>query len=165
MPPRPSPQVVLCQITIAWHDTLLARHLVMFQLFRSQMGLYNAPLLHPVACLHRPTVTFPEWFKQCLPVASCPCLHPSWHTHCSWDQPPHATALILQIGESYETIGLDAILMMGHCGTNPMPVAGNMPRTACPATNVHAVIADLVAHNLTVVGEGKVVSLGAWAGE
>ncbi|KAL4544776.1 hypothetical protein Ndes2526B_g00720 [Nannochloris sp. 'desiccata'] len=57
----------------------------------------------------------------------------------------HPTKIILcRVGEFYETVGIDAILLVQHAGLNPMGKEGNTPRAGCPKGNIRRTVADLV---------------------
>lgn len=49
----------------------------------------------------------------------------------------------MQVGEFYETMGIDAVLLVQHAGLNPMGV-GDPPRAGCPIANLRRTISDLV---------------------
>lgn len=49
----------------------------------------------------------------------------------------------LQVGEFYETMGTDAVLLVQHAGLNPMG-QGDPPRAGCPIGNLRRTVADLV---------------------
>ena len=65
----------------------------------------------------------------------------------------HPDKIILcRIGEFYETIGIDAILLVQHAGLNPMGREGNPPRAGCPRVNLRRTVSDLVENaGLSVV--------------
>ena len=57
----------------------------------------------------------------------------------------------MQIGEFYETIGTDAVLLVQYAGLNPMGNYG-FPRAGCPVMNIRRTLHDLVEQaGLTVV--------------
>ena len=57
----------------------------------------------------------------------------------------HPTKVILcRVGEFYETVGIDAILLVQHAGLNPMGKEGNTPRAGCPKGNIRRTVSDLV---------------------
>ena len=57
-----------------------------------------------------------------------------------------------QVGEFYEAVGIDAVLLVQHAGLNPMASgAGRPPRAGCPRQNLRRTVADLVAAGLSVV--------------
>lgn len=57
----------------------------------------------------------------------------------------HPTKVILcRVGEFYETLGIDAILLVQHAGLNPMGREGNPPKAGCPRVNLRRTVADLV---------------------
>lgn len=59
---------------------------------------------------------------------------------------------VLQVGEFYETMGTDAVLLMQWAGLNPMG-QGNPPRAGCPVGNIRRTLQSLVQDaNLSVVG-------------
>lgn len=62
----------------------------------------------------------------------------------------------MQVGEFYETMGIDAVLLVQHAGLNPMGV-GDPPRAGCPIANLRRTISDLVEQ-----AGLSVVSLGSW---
>lgn len=47
------------------------------------------------------------------------------------------------MGEFYETMGTDAVLLVQHAGLNPMG-QGDPPRAGCPVANLRRTISDLV---------------------
>lgn len=49
----------------------------------------------------------------------------------------------MQVGEFYETMGTDAILLIQHAGLNPMG-QGVPPRAGCPIVNLRKTLSDLV---------------------
>lgn len=49
----------------------------------------------------------------------------------------------MQVGEFYETMGTDAVLLVQHAGLNPMG-QGDPPRAGCPIGNLRRTVADLV---------------------
>jgi hypothetical protein len=52
--------------------------------------------------------------------------------------------VLVRVGEFYETIGIDAILLVQYAGLNPMGKEGNPPRAGCPRTNLRRTVSDLV---------------------
>ena len=50
---------------------------------------------------------------------------------------------VLQVGEFYETMGTDAVMLVQHAGLNPMG-QGDPPRAGCPVVNLRRTISDLV---------------------
>lgn len=63
---------------------------------------------------------------------------------------------LMQVGEFYETMGIDAVLLVQHAGLNPMGV-GDPPRAGCPIANLRRTISDLVEQ-----AGLSVVSLALW---
>ncbi|KAL4440153.1 hypothetical protein ABPG75_003154 [Micractinium tetrahymenae] len=61
---------------------------------------------------------------------------------------PKAVALV-RVGEFYEAVGTDAVLLVQHAGLNPMG-AGNPPRAGCPRQNLRRTVEDLVKAGLSV---------------
>ena len=49
-----------------------------------------------------------------------------------------------QVGEFYETMGTDAVLLVQHAGLNPMGALSAVPRAGCPHQNLRRTLADLV---------------------
>lgn len=49
----------------------------------------------------------------------------------------------MQVGEFYETMGTDAVLLVQYAGLNPMG-QGDPPRAGCPVSNLRRTISDLV---------------------
>lgn len=49
----------------------------------------------------------------------------------------------MQVGEFYETMGIDAVLLVQHAGLNAM-AQGDPPRAGCPVANLRRTISDLV---------------------
>ncbi|CAL8466240.1 g5776 [Coccomyxa elongata] len=59
--------------------------------------------------------------------------------------------LLVRVGEFYETMGTDAVVLMQWAGLNPMG-NGNPPRAGCPAANIRRTLQCLVQEaNLSVV--------------
>lgn len=56
----------------------------------------------------------------------------------------------LQVGEFFESVGIDAVLLVQHAGLNPMG-AGDPPRAGCPRGNLRRTVEDLVRAGLSVV--------------
>ena len=55
--------------------------------------------------------------------------------------------LLVRVGEFYETVGLDAVLLVQHAGLNPMgdpESSGGVPRAGCPRANLRRTVRDLV---------------------
>ena len=50
---------------------------------------------------------------------------------------------MLQVGEFYETLGTDAVMLVQWAGLNPMG-EGNPPRAGCPIANLRRTLHDLV---------------------
>lgn len=63
-------------------------------------------------------------------------------------QHPQKIALI-QIGEFYETWGIDSVFLAEHCGINRMGRKG--PRAGMPLANIQAVLADLTEAGFSIV--------------
>ena len=60
------------------------------------------------------------------------------------EQHPTKIALV-RVGEFYECIGADAVLLVEHAALNPMGTgASAMPRAGCPASNLKRTLDDLV---------------------
>ena len=60
------------------------------------------------------------------------------------EQHPTKIALV-RVGEFYECIGTDAVLLVEHAALNPMGTGLNvMPRAGCPASNLKRTLDDLV---------------------
>ncbi|EFN52896.1 hypothetical protein CHLNCDRAFT_138439 [Chlorella variabilis] len=57
---------------------------------------------------------------------------------------------LVRVGEFYETIGIDAVLLVQHAGLNPMG-SGVTPRAGCPRQNLRRTVDDLVSAGLSVV--------------
>eukprot|EP00547_Thalassionema_nitzschioides_P000045 CAMPEP_0194209404 /NCGR_PEP_ID=MMETSP0156-20130528/7541_1 /TAXON_ID=33649 /ORGANISM="Thalassionema nitzschioides, Strain L26-B" /LENGTH=1217 /DNA_ID=CAMNT_0038936571 /DNA_START=172 /DNA_END=3825 /DNA_ORIENTATION=- len=55
--------------------------------------------------------------------------------------------LLVRVGNFYESFGLDAILLVEHCGLNSM---GGRCRAGCPLGNIQATLDDLTRHNYKV---------------
>ena len=49
----------------------------------------------------------------------------------------------MQVGEFYETMGIDAVMLVQHAGLNAM-AQGDPPRAGCPVANLRRTIHDLV---------------------
>ena len=67
------------------------------------------------------------------------------------------------MGEFYETIGIDAVLLVQHAGLNPMG-SGVTPRAGCPRQNLRRTVDDLVSAGLSVVVCEEVGRSGVVAG-
>ena len=62
----------------------------------------------------------------------------------------HPTKVVLvRVGEFYETWGFDAVLLVEHCGLNPMGY--RLPRAGCPRVNIQRTLDDLTAKGLRCV--------------
>jgi hypothetical protein len=59
--------------------------------------------------------------------------------------------ILCRVGEFFEAIGIDAILLVQHAGLNPMGKEGNPPRAGCPRGNLRRTVGDLVENGLSVV--------------
>ena len=55
----------------------------------------------------------------------------------------------MQVGEFYEAVGIDAVLLVQHAGLNPMG-DGVPPRAGCPRQNLRRTVDDLVGAGLSV---------------
>ena len=64
------------------------------------------------------------------------------------------------MGEFYESVGIDAVLLVQHAGLNPMG-GGTPPRAGCPRQNLRRTVADLVDAGLSVV-VCEEVGWGGW---
>ena len=67
------------------------------------------------------------------------------------------------MGEFYESVGIDAVLLVQHAGLNPMG-GGTPPRAGCPRQNLRRTVADLVDAGLSVVVCEEVGGWGVCAG-
>ena len=56
----------------------------------------------------------------------------------------------MQVGEFYETMGIDAVMLVQHAGLNPMG-SGNPPKAGCPVCNLRRTLLDLTNAGLSVV--------------
>ena len=70
---------------------------------------------------------------------------------------PTKVALV-RVGEFYETYGVDSIMMVEHCGLNPM---GNKVKAGCPVRNVQATLDGLTRMGFTVAIFEEMVDVGA----
>ncbi|KFM25783.1 DNA mismatch repair protein MutS [Auxenochlorella protothecoides] len=55
--------------------------------------------------------------------------------------------LLVRVGEFFETVGIDAVLLVQHAGLNPMgdpESTGALPRAGCPRQNLRRTVSDLV---------------------
>lgn len=60
--------------------------------------------------------------------------------------------LTWQVGEFYETMGLDAVMLVQWANLNPMGGKdANPPRAGCPLANLRATLRDLTNNGLSVV--------------
>ena len=50
----------------------------------------------------------------------------------------------MQIGEFYETVGTDAVMLVQWAGLNPMGRGDTAPRAGCPVVNLERTLDDLV---------------------
>ena len=57
--------------------------------------------------------------------------------------------ILVQIGEFYETWGLDSVFLVEHCGINRMGRKG--PRAGMPLANIQATLDDLTNAGFSVV--------------
>ena len=68
---------------------------------------------------------------------------------------PSPAVPVLQVGEFYETMGTDAVMLVQHAGLNPMG-QGDPPRAGCPVVNLRRTISDLVEQaGLSVVSSSS----------
>ncbi len=68
---------------------------------------------------------------------------------------PSPPVPVLQVGEFYETMGTDAVMLVQHAGLNPMG-QGDPPRAGCPVVNLRRTISDLVEQaGLSVVSSSS----------
>ena len=56
-----------------------------------------------------------------------------------------------QVGEFYETIGIDAVMMVQYARLNYMGPIGNPPKAGCPIVNLRRNLRDLTDAGLSVV--------------
>lgn len=59
------------------------------------------------------------------------------------------SVLLVRVGEFYESVGTDAVLLVQHAGLNPMG-SGDPPRAGCPRQNLRRTVMDLVEAGLSV---------------
>ncbi|KAI8471333.1 MAG: hypothetical protein J3K34DRAFT_507122 [Monoraphidium minutum] len=58
--------------------------------------------------------------------------------------------ILMRVGEFFEAVGYDAVLLMEHAGLNAMGAEGGAPRAGCPAASLRRTAAMLVEQGLTV---------------
>lgn len=56
---------------------------------------------------------------------------------------PHSVCYVAQVGEFYETQGMDAVVLVQWAGLNPMG-RSSPPRAGCPVVNLRRTLDDLV---------------------
>lgn len=61
---------------------------------------------------------------------------------------PTKVALV-RVGEFYEAVGIDAVMLVEHAGLNPMG-AGDTPRAGCPAGNLRRTLDCLLEAGVSV---------------
>ena len=69
--------------------------------------------------------------------------------------------ILVRNGEFYETVGVDALMMIAHSGLNPM---GGKAKAGCPAKNVQAALDGLTGAGLTVAVYEEVVDVNVSQG-
>ncbi|CAD7705187.1 unnamed protein product [Ostreobium quekettii] len=52
--------------------------------------------------------------------------------------------VLCRIGEFYESLGVDAVLLVEHAGLNPMSPALGVPKAGCPVVNIRKTLESLV---------------------
>lgn len=57
----------------------------------------------------------------------------------------------LQVGEFYETMGIDAVMLVEHAKLNCMG-SGRPPKAGCPVMNLKRTLRDLTNAGFDVVG-------------
>jgi hypothetical protein len=58
----------------------------------------------------------------------------------------------MQVGDFYEGLGYDALVLMEKAGLNPMAPGSGVPRAGLPKGNIHKVTRSLtLEHGFTVV--------------
>ena len=65
--------------------------------------------------------------------------------------------LLVRVGEFFEAFGIDALLLVEHCGLNGM---GQKARAGCPRTNVQQTLDGLTGAGLTVAVYEEVEGFG-----
>ena len=79
--------------------------------------------------------------------------------YCVAQKARHPTKVILtRVGEFYETYGVDSVLLVEHCGLNPM---GNKAKAGCPVRNVQATLDGLTYMGFTVAIYEELVDINA----
>ena len=69
--------------------------------------------------------------------------------------------ILVRNGEFYETVGIDALMMIAHSGLNPM---GGKAKAGCPCKNVQAALDGLTGAGLTVAVYEEVVDVNVSQG-
>ena len=69
--------------------------------------------------------------------------------------------ILVRNGEFYETVGVDALMMIAHSGLNPM---GGKAKAGCPAKNVQAALDGMTGAGLTVAVYEEVVDVNVSQG-
>lgn len=90
---------------------------------------------------------------------------PCYEDFLSFRQQLPRALLLMRVGDFYETVGWDAVLLVEHCGNNPMGAGSGVPRAGCPWRNLRRTLALLVDAGLTVVGGTWGGGLGCWGVE
>ena len=58
--------------------------------------------------------------------------------------------LLIRVGEFYEALGYDAVMLVMHAGLNPMGGAGAVPRAGCPLLKVQETLDRLTSKGIRV---------------
>lgn len=79
--------------------------------------------------------------------------------YCVAQKAMHPSKVTLtRVGEFYETHGVDSIMLVEHCGLNPM---GNKAKAGCPVRNVQATLDGLTRMGFTVAIYEELVDVNA----
>ena len=143
-----------CQIHPYWKDALLQIHrptaqLLVAQLDGTQCPLGYDPLAVPVDPLLRRVTTTTDTATTATSAATTQAgKKGSFLAFCREQKEKYPDCIILtRCGDFYETFGIDAILLVEHCGLNAM---ANKAKAGCPIRNVQATLDGLTTNGYRV---------------
>ena len=64
----------------------------------------------------------------------------------AWKQERPKCIILARVGEFYETFGVDAIMLVEHCGLNPM---GGLAKAGCPIQNIQITLDQLISEGFS----------------
>jgi hypothetical protein len=133
------------KISPYWKDSLLQLSRPSARSLVSQLNpdcpLGYDPLAVPLDPLSRKSSSLP-------PTTTTAGKKGSFLAYCRDQKERHPDCVILtRCGDFYETFGIDALLLIEHCGLNPM---GSKAKAGCPIRNVQATIDGLTEQGFSV---------------